>query len=147
MRIKSCLVFVSLSFLTILESSYAMRLGGAIAGSVAYRKNLEKLQEERSRQREMLLSDEAVLNYKEIMESFISEQIEEYEKMNFVMGFKYRYNPHNQYLDNIVRNGLLGGGISLLIIYIWPIIISYRRKDFLLLAFILIISCVCIFDY
>ncbi len=72
----------------------------------------------------------------------IDELVEEYEKMNFVMGFKYRYNPHNQYLDNIVRNGLLGGGISLLIIYIWPIIISYRRKDFLLLAFILIISCV-----
>lgn len=72
----------------------------------------------------------------------IDELVEEYREMNFVMGFKYRYNPHNQFLDNIVRNGLIGGCISLIILYIWPIVVSVRNKDFLLLAFILIISCV-----
>lgn len=72
----------------------------------------------------------------------IDELVKEYRKMKFVMGYKYRYNPHNQFLDNIVRNGLIGGGISLIVIYILPIIVSIRKKDFLTLSFILIISSV-----
>lgn len=72
----------------------------------------------------------------------IDELVKEYRKMKFVMGYKYRYNPHNQFLDNIVRNGLIGGGISLIIIYILPIVVSIRKKDFLTLSFILIISSV-----
>ncbi len=72
----------------------------------------------------------------------IDELVKEYRKMKFVMGYKYRYNPHNQFLDNIVRNGLIGGGISLIVIYILPIVVSIRKKDFLTLSFILIISSV-----
>jgi hypothetical protein len=72
----------------------------------------------------------------------IDELVKEYREMKFVMGYKYRYNPHNQYLDNIVRNGLIGGGISLIIIYILPMIVAFKTKDFLMLAFILIISSV-----
>lgn len=72
----------------------------------------------------------------------IDELVKEYRKMKFVMGYKYRYNPHNQFLDNIVRNGLIGGGISLIVIYILPIVVSIRKKDFLTLSFILIICSV-----
>ncbi|WP_158635213.1 O-antigen ligase family protein [Formosa maritima] len=72
----------------------------------------------------------------------IDELVKEYREMKFVMGYKYRYNPHNQYLDNMVRNGLIGGSITLIVIYILPIVVSFRRKDFLMLTFILIICSV-----
>lgn len=66
--------------------------------------------------------------------------VKEYEKMNFVMGYKYRYNPHNQFLENLARNGLIGGSICLLFIYLLPMYVSVRQKNNLLLAFILIVS-------
>lgn len=66
--------------------------------------------------------------------------VEEYRKMKFTMGYKNEYNPHNQYLDNLVRNGILGGTISLLIIYFLPFYISIRNKEKLLLAFTMIVA-------
>ncbi len=70
------------------------------------------------------------------------ELIVEYKKMSFTMGYKKRYNPHNQYLDNLVRNGVIGGGISILCLYIIPFIIAIRTKNKLLLSFILIVGIV-----
>ena len=66
--------------------------------------------------------------------------VQQYKKMNFTMGYKKRYNPHNQYLDNLTRNGLIGGIISLLVIYLFPFYISIKSNEKLLLAFILIIA-------
>ncbi|MFD0932000.1 O-antigen ligase family protein [Psychroflexus salinarum] len=66
--------------------------------------------------------------------------VEEYKKMNFTMGYKRKYNPHNQYLDNLIRNGIIGGIISLFAIYLLPFYISIRNKDKLLLAFTIIVA-------
>jgi O-antigen ligase len=67
------------------------------------------------------------------------ELVKEYKKMKFVMGYKYRYNPHNQFLENLARNGLIGGSICLICIYFLPMYISIRQKDILLTAFIFIV--------
>lgn len=68
------------------------------------------------------------------------ELVKEYKKMDFVMGYKYRYNPHNQFLENLARNGLIGGSICLLSIYFLPLYISIRQKKYNLTAFIFIVS-------
>ncbi|MCF6297287.1 MAG: O-antigen ligase family protein [Flavobacteriaceae bacterium] len=67
----------------------------------------------------------------------------EYKKMRFVMGYKYRYNSHNQYLDSIARNGLIGGGIVLLCIFIFPLFIAIKYKRGLLLFVLLSVMFVC----
>lgn len=69
----------------------------------------------------------------------IDELVVEYKKMNFTMGYKNRYNPHNQYLDNLIRNGIFGGGICILTIYIIPLIVGIRKRDLLLSTFIFLI--------
>lgn len=74
----------------------------------------------------------------------IDELVKEYENMNFVMGYKYRYNPHNQYLDNIARNGIIGGGICLITLFLWPIILALRRKNLIIGALILMVAGVCL---
>jgi O-antigen ligase len=66
--------------------------------------------------------------------------VEEYREIKFTMGYKYRYNPHNQYLDNLGRNGILGGGIALAVIYLWPLWIGLKSKSLLLVAFSLLIG-------
>jgi len=65
--------------------------------------------------------------------------VKEYKDMNFVMGYKYRYNPHNQFLENLARNGLIGGSICLLSIYFLPLYFSIRHKKHILTAFICIV--------
>lgn len=70
----------------------------------------------------------------------IDELVKEYKKNNFLMGYKYKYNPHNQFLDNIVRNGIIGGGICIISIYLLPLYFSIRQKNKILTAFILVIS-------
>lgn len=67
------------------------------------------------------------------------ELVKEYKKMNFLMGYKQRYNPHNQFLENVVRNGLIGGTICLIIIYLLPIFVGLREKNFLLISFTFIV--------
>jgi O-antigen ligase len=62
--------------------------------------------------------------------------------MDFVMGYKYSYNPHNQFLENVARNGLIGGSICLLSIYFLPLYISIRQKKHIVTAFICIVSVV-----
>jgi hypothetical protein len=68
------------------------------------------------------------------------ELVKEYKKMDFVMGYKYRYNPHNQFLENLARNGLIGGSICLVSIYFLPLFISIRQKKYNLIAFIFVVS-------
>ena len=70
----------------------------------------------------------------------MDELVKEYKRMNFTMGYKYRYNPHNQYLDNLARNGITGGGISLIIIYLFPVYVAFKNKDMLLAATVIVIS-------
>lgn len=64
------------------------------------------------------------------------ELVLEYRRMNFTMGYKYQYNPHNQVLSNMARNGILGGSICLISIFIIPAYLAFRRRDFLLFAFV-----------
>lgn len=66
--------------------------------------------------------------------------VEEYQKMKFTKGYKNRYNPHNQYLDNLLRNGIIGGSISLFFIFICPFYIALKQKNKLLLAFTLTVA-------
>ncbi|EMY80189.1 O-antigen ligase family protein [Psychroflexus gondwanensis] len=68
--------------------------------------------------------------------------VEEYKKMNFTMGYKNKYNPHNQYLDNLTRNGIIGGLLCLLIIYGLPFYIGIKQNNLLFLAFVVIVSIV-----
>lgn len=59
----------------------------------------------------------------------IDELVKEYEKMGFVMGYKYRYNPHNQFLDTIARNGLPGGILTIICLYLIPLYIGVKFKN------------------
>jgi O-antigen ligase len=68
----------------------------------------------------------------------IDELVSEYKEMGFVMGYKYRYNPHNQFLDSLARNGLIGGGICLFIFFVAPFILAVKQKNGLLIAVILL---------
>ncbi len=66
----------------------------------------------------------------------------EYLKMNFTMGYKYNYNPHNQYLSFLARNGLIGGSFAVFAVYLLPFIRSWKPKDYLTIGFVLLISIV-----
>jgi O-antigen ligase len=66
--------------------------------------------------------------------------VEQYREMKFTMGYKYRYNPHNQYLDNLGRNGILGGSIALAALYLLPLWIGIQRKNLLVVSFSLLIA-------
>ncbi len=66
----------------------------------------------------------------------MDELREEYREMKFTMGYKYGYNPHNQYLDNLARNGIIGGGLALACIYLLPLYLGVRKGDLLMGAFI-----------
>lgn len=70
------------------------------------------------------------------------ELVKEYKAMKFTMGYKHRYNAHNQFLDSIARNGIIAGGVCLVIIYILPLLCSIRQRDFLFLSFIIIVMSV-----
>jgi len=50
---------------------------------------------------------------------------------------KLNYNVHNQFLEEFVLYGIFGF-ILLLTLFIYPIIISFKRKNYLFLAFLLI---------
>lgn len=64
------------------------------------------------------------------------ELVLEYRSMNFTMGYKYKYNPHNQVLSNVARNGIIWGSICLISIYIIPAYLAFKRRDLLLLSFV-----------
>lgn len=72
----------------------------------------------------------------------IDELIKEYKEMKFTMGYKNRYNPHNQFLENIAKNGVIGGGISLIAIYLYPLLFSLKKKNWVLVSLVLIFICV-----
>jgi O-antigen ligase len=67
------------------------------------------------------------------------ELVKEYKRMNFTMGYKNKYNPHNQILSNLARNGFLGGSICIISLYILPAYIAYTRRDFLFFSFVCVI--------
>lgn len=69
---------------------------------------------------------------------------QEYQEMNFVMGIKHNYNPHNQYLENLARNGLIGGAISMLFLFLVPLYYAFKRQSNNLKAVIIIASVVCL---
>ena len=68
----------------------------------------------------------------------MDELVKVYKDMKFTMGYKYRYNPHNQFLDNISRNGIILGSLALASIYVWPLILSFKRRSYLLGALVLL---------
>lgn len=63
-----------------------------------------------------------------------------YKEMRFTMGLKHAYNPHNQYLDNLARNGFIGGGLALAVLYLMPLYYGVRRKHLLLTGFWVIMA-------
>lgn len=63
----------------------------------------------------------------------IDDLVLKYKDMDFVMGYKYRYNPHNQFLDNLARNGLLLGGIALWALFFYPIFTAIKMRNMYLL--------------
>lgn len=62
----------------------------------------------------------------------------EYEKYNFEEGIKYEYNAHNQYLEILSSNGLIGLGFFLMII-ILPLIYSLKESDILSISILLLL--------
>ena len=58
-------------------------------------------------------------------------------------GHLYNYNFHNEYLEEMVRHGLIG--LSLLLVgFLYPMVIAIKKKQFLYLYFILIFMLACI---
>ena len=64
----------------------------------------------------------------------IDDLVKEYQDFKFTMGIKERYNPHNQYLDNIGRNGLPLGILALGSLFVFPFLFGLRRDNRLLMA-------------
>jgi len=60
-----------------------------------------------------------------------------YSSKNEEFVSKIAYNVHNQFLEEFVLYGIFGF-ILLLTLFIYPIIISFKRKNYLFLAFLLI---------
>lgn len=63
----------------------------------------------------------------------------QYKKNNFMWVYKGKYNVHNEYIESTLRHGILGFGILFACLLI-PVVISMRKKNYLYLAFLLIIS-------
>ena len=80
----------------------------------------------------------------------MEELLSEYKRMKFTMGYKYKYNTHNQYLSNLARNGLIGGGISLFFFFVLPFYLSWKKKHLIMGSLILIFAWVslteCVLD-
>lgn len=64
------------------------------------------------------------------------ELVSEYEKRNFHLGVHTRMNAHNQYLDVLLGFGVTGLIIFLAAYLLFPLYLSWHRKDFLLAFFV-----------
>jgi len=58
-------------------------------------------------------------------------------------GLKHNFNSHNEYLEEMARHGIIGI-FNIGFLFIFPIYLSIRRKDYLYLGFILIIMVSCV---
>jgi len=58
-------------------------------------------------------------------------------------GHLYNYNLHNEYLEEMVRHGLIGLSL-LLLAFLYPMVIAIKQKHYLYLYFILIFMLACI---
>ena len=74
----------------------------------------------------------------------IDDLVIKYEQMDFTMGYKYRYNPHNQFLDALARNGIVGGGIVITVLFLWPVWIAYKARNFFLVSAIFVCMAVAV---
>ena len=70
---------------------------------------------------------------------------DKYEKLNLQEAFNKEYNAHNQFLDEGVKQGLLGV-LVLASWFIYTLYISYKNRNFLLFYFALIFIINCMFE-
>lgn len=60
------------------------------------------------------------------------ELLKQYRILNFKNGIDFKYNAHNQYLESTIKFGFLGLGSVILLLFT-PLVISWRKRDFMLL--------------
>ncbi|MCO6499778.1 MAG: O-antigen ligase family protein [Vicingus serpentipes] len=65
--------------------------------------------------------------------------VEEYLQQNLTILAEKRLNPHNQFLQTSIALGLIGGGITLILILISPLIWSFKQKHYVYVFFLLLI--------
>lgn len=65
--------------------------------------------------------------------------IEEYKRINFEEGLVHQYNPHNQYVDTAASIGILGALVLVGMMGLYYFL-AIRSRDFVLLAFAMIVS-------
>jgi len=58
-------------------------------------------------------------------------------------GHLYNYNLHNEYLEEMVRHGLIGLSL-LLLAFLYPMVVAIKQKQYLYIYFILIFMLACI---
>lgn len=75
----------------------------------------------------------------------IDEMVEEYHRLGAEKQYWRRYNPHNQFVDTLMTTGVIGL-LVLLTIFLVPIIDSIRSKNYLFLAFLLIVALSALFE-
>jgi len=68
-----------------------------------------------------------------------NELKKKYNKYNITDAINSEYNSHNQYLETFIGQGIIGF-ITLLILLGFPFIYGIRKKNYLLVSFIIIIS-------
>lgn len=67
----------------------------------------------------------------------------QYKNIGFEVGYTSRYNAHNQYLETWIGLGILGL-LSLLSCLAIPLVLSFRNKNYLYAAFLLLFFLCCI---
>lgn len=67
------------------------------------------------------------------------ELIKTYKKHNLSDAANLKFNVHNQYLETLIGQGIFGL-IWLLLLLLWPLILSIKRKNILGIGFITILS-------
>jgi O-antigen ligase len=65
--------------------------------------------------------------------------LDEYQHKGMIFAYNKNLNAHGQYFQTAIALGIIGL-IVLLFIFLYPIILSINKKDFLYLAFLLLIS-------
>lgn len=75
----------------------------------------------------------------------VDELVAEYQRMGAEKQYWRRYNPHNQFVDTLMTTGVLGL-LVLLAIVILPTVECLQLKDYLFLAFLLIVSLSAMFE-
>jgi O-antigen ligase len=69
-------------------------------------------------------------------ENIDSKRVEKYTDHGYIIAAHYKYNAHNQFMDYLCINGLLGA-TTYLFVFIYLAIIAFKQKDYLFLFIIL----------